>query len=1742
MNKTENEKIARMRDLIFLLEKANYSYEQENISIMSDLEYDSLAAELEILEKELGSNNKSVNKKVGCRVSNGLRKKEHKYPILSLDKTKEINQLMSFLGDEQGLLSYKLDGLTIVITYNNGELVEAVTRGNGSVGEDITENAKTFTNLPLKIKYKRKITLRGEAIITNSNFERINSNESNIYKNPRNLCSGSVRQLDPAVTASRCVDFVCFSLVSSEDSFSLKSEEFSFLREQGFAVVETEKVDKNNLKNAVEKLTNEIKNKDFQADGLVLTFNDTELSKTLGVTSKFPKDSLAYKWRDSQKETILRSIEWKTSRSGKINPVAVFDAVELEGSTVTRASVHNLSIIKELKLGKNDKITVFKANMIIPQIAKNLTQSGPMLFPEECSRCGGKTVIKREKEVETLHCDNPECPEKKLQQLVHFVSREAMNIEGLSESTLEKLDLADVSDIYKIENYKEKIVKIKGLGDKMYSNLLKSIENSRKIPVFRFITALGIPLIGVENAKLICKFFKNDFVSISEATVEELQKIEGIGYATAKEFRDFFENPAKKQLVEKLLAEVEFEQKTEAKTQKNTKIEGKTFVITGKTLIFENRASLKEAIESRGGKINSSVNNKTDFLINNDLEAESSKNIKAKELAIPIISEDFFVKEFLNNKNKGVSQMYFSMHNHSEFSFLDGFSNVTEYMEQAAKIGLKGLVLTEHGNAFSAPYIHKLQEKYPEVKIGYGCEFYEAIDPTSKAVFSKDPYNKNFHILVVAKNDKGRKFINKLITVSNFPENTYYKPRISLEMLAAGGENIIVSTACLGSKLSFEEDFDTCVDYVLEYKKVLPHFYLELQSHSSQKQADYNKKLLRLAEKTNTKFIITTDSHAASIEDLDYQKYHIINNNKSDNLEEIYEGCYLQTPEEIHQIMDSQIGAEKVNEGLEETLKILDLIDFPATQMIFKDPILPSFPVPKNTTNAEYITELVNENFDRLFLNGKFTEEQIQIRRDRIEQELAVINKMDYAGYFLIVHDVIKNCSKLGVTFGKGRGSSGGSLVCYCLDIIKVDPVEHNLIFERFLNEERIGLPDIDTDCYPKDIVAKYLREKYGFYNIAQIANIIRFTPTTSLENTIKTFNKDQKWLEEYKSPIQYTTIELIKSVVNNSSSWEENLNSINSVIPGFIENPCYADIIRIAGKINGRAKTVGKHAGGIVISDTDLANYCAAGADSGANKTNVFIIQVDKDVCESLGLVKFDFLGLLTLSILTETKKMSKVDDDFFHLTNDKFTKDPKTFELLGRGDTYGLFQVSESEVTKIMKSIKPGSLSDLCAIVALYRPDTKDLIETFIENKKDPSKIKYIHPDMEEILGSTYGCMIYQEQVMQIVRKFGGLSYGQADIFRKAIGKKKLDLIREQSEILKGEIVKNGYTEEIAAIISEDLAKKGGYMFNLSHALVYAATTLETAYLKANYPVSFFCSIINSGGDTSEESTSVNKDKIPSCIAICKQQNIPVLPPDINESQVNFSVFENKSIRFGLGAINGIGESSAKKIINERESNGKYTSLLNFIDRVSMSPADVIKMLKVDSIKTPDTLKMLENYYSYLAGLSSRRITPAALKNEDLYSEELANLEKNKEEFIKNEKKKEGSVSSDLWDLEFLSVSLGGGITRYKNTVSKYRDFAIAQNSEISHVVGKIVKVKNGLTKKGDPYCLMDVLHESQLVKIVAWSPISVKYKELFKKNSELLIFKGFKKENQLTINQVCTAREALEYNKTTGKKVLA
>ena len=657
------DKRKRIEELVELLNQAGKAYYQEGKEIISNLEYDKAYDELVRLEEETGIVlSASPTQNVGYSVATALPKEEHASPMLSLDKTKSVETLQSFLGEQKGILSWKLDGLTVVMTYEKGELVKAVTRGNGRIGEIVTENAKRFRNLPLRIPFKGRLVLRGEALIRYSDFAKINEEipeEGAKYKNPRNLCSGSVRQLDPKITWERRVYFFPFTLVSVEEGEDRSSREsgglpdfhnsheaeFEFLEQQGFQVVGRRTVNKEELPGAVSDFSEQVKKNDFPSDGLVLLMDDISYGKSLGTTAKFPRNAIAFKWEDEEEKTILREVEWSPSRTGLINPVAIFDPVELEGTVVSRASLHNISYLEDLKLGIGDEITVYKANMIIPQIAENLTKSGQLPIPEYCPACHEKTKIVQDKEAKMLYCENPHCPAKRIKQFALFVSRDALNIEGLSEMTLEKFIgkgfIQEFPDLFSLEEHKDEIISMEGFGQKSYEKLIENAEKARKTSLARLLYGLGIGGIGASNARVLSEAFHEDAEELCRARLSEILSIKGIGPILGESIVRYFKEEENLRLFRKLLSVLHLQKEEK---EENAALSGKVFVITGSLIHFQNRKELEEEIRKAGASTAGSVSKNTSYLINNDKNSSSSKNKKAKELGIPILSEEDFLK------------------------------------------------------------------------------------------------------------------------------------------------------------------------------------------------------------------------------------------------------------------------------------------------------------------------------------------------------------------------------------------------------------------------------------------------------------------------------------------------------------------------------------------------------------------------------------------------------------------------------------------------------------------------------------------------------------------------------------------------------------------------------------------------------------------------------------------------------------------------------------------------------------------------------------------------------------------------------------------------------------------------------------------------------------------------------------------------------------------------------------------
>lgn len=688
---------------------------------------------------------------------------------------------------------------------------------------------------------------------------------------------------------------------------------------------------------------------------------------------------------------------------------------------------------------------------------------------------------------------------------------------------------------------------------------------------------------------------------------------------------------------------------------------------------------------------------------------------------------------------------YSSLHNHTMYSLLDGYGTPKEMLDRAKEIGLKAYAVTEHGNQYSYVYFDKLKKEYPDIKIIYGVELYECFD-----ISIQDKNSKYFHLIALAKNEKGRKALNSIITKSNL-EGFYYKPRVQISDIVSFANDLIISSACLASKLARENDYQKCVDYVKEYKNIFPHFYLEMQSHSSQDQIIYNQKILQLAKDTDTEFIITTDSHAATKEDLYYQGRHVQIAHDSETMSESYEGCYLQSDDEIHAIMDEQIGAENVVIALENTNIIADMID--VVNMPFQPPQLPTYPLPEQfTSNYDFLLHLIDEGWKTRMFDKMSVDEQ-KIYRERIDYEMSIIHQMNFDGYFIIVWDFINYAKTHGVKVGSGRGSGAGSLVCFTIGITDLNPIKYGLIFERFLNPERISMPDLDIDVSDRQTVINYLIEKYGEDRVCQIINFSYITPVVAIKDVGKILGFKYTDMDKLSKRFTYDTF--TECVENNRDFLEQ--------------HPEYYELIQIAGKLSGRVKTVSCHAGGVGIVDTTIDDYMAMKLGSKGEH----VISVDKRIIEEIGIIKFDILGVQTLSMVKEIQDDLGIDEYDININNPDFENDTTPYKLLNKALTNGVFQVESAGMKDLLLRLQASNMEDLSAVLALYRPDSMGALEEFIECKHDPSKVKYIHPDMKPILESTYGCMIYQEQLLDIVRVFGGRSYGGADLFRKAIGK---------------------------------------------------------------------------------------------------------------------------------------------------------------------------------------------------------------------------------------------------------------------------------------------------------------------------------------------------------------------------------
>ena len=1019
--------------------------------------------------------------------------------------------------------------------------------------------------------------------------------------------------------------------------------------------------------------------------------------------------------------------------------------------------------------------------------------------------------------------------------------------------------------------------------------------------------------------------------------------------------------------------------------------------------------------------------------------------------------------------------MYSSLHNHSEFSVLDGYGHPQEYLERARSVGLNAFAITEHGNAYSWIYFDELKKNYPEIKMIYGVELYECFDMSVK-----DSNSKYFHLVALAKNERGRVALNEIVTQSNF-EGFYFKPRIDLAHLRPYADDLIILSACLASKLARESDYGQCVQYIDEYKSAFPNFFLEMQSHNTDEQCRYNQKVLELAEATNTEFVITTDSHAATKDDLYYQARHVQIAHDDETLTELYDGCYIQSEAEIYEVMSSQIGEENVKLGLANTNKVADMIE--NVDMPFQAPQLPTYPLPDGfEDNLSYLKHLTEKGWkQRGFykLNG----DAQRIREKRLEYELGIIHQMGFDGYFLIVWDFIKHAKENGQAVGDGRGSGGGSIVNFLLGISELDPIENDLIFERFLNPERVSMPDIDCDFSNREFIIDYLTQKYGEDRVCQIINYSYITPIVAIKDVGKVLGIPYSVCDRISKKFTYKT-------------FEECIENNKSLLDDYSE---YNELFRIASHISGRLRNVSIHAGGVGIVDAKITDYMPMKLGSKGEH----VIQVDKKKVEEIGIIKFDVLGVATLAAVQEAMEDIGLSEWDLSINNPEFANDTAMYELLASARTNGVFQVESSGMRDLLLRLKPTNLEDVSAVLALYRPDSMGALEDYIERKNGGKAITYIHPDMEPILQKTYGCLIYQEQLMDVVRKFGGRSYGGADKFRKAIGKKNIELVKEESEKLYGEIIANGYPEGIAKQISDDLKEKGGYLFNKSHSALYSILTLKTAHLKAHYPEYFFKALLNQNRN---DYGVINK-----YIIDTKAFGVSVLPPNINRSERYFTV-HNSKILFGLEAIRGVGEKVVTQILEERKANGLFTGLNDFITRVSPSTAVVVSLIKAGALPCKDKRELLERYaqslfeqkeytpvktiYTHKVMLNKYGIDCSVIKGKE---ERLALLNSRKRiEFYTcqeqrrmkemHEFEEKYMQNEAFWEFEALSIFLGVNPFEYAYQYINVDYDEAAPDTNVT-IVGIIANVQKKKDRTGKQFAFLNMYSVFGLMEVVCW-----------------------------------------------------
>lgn len=1025
---------------------------------------------------------------------------------------------------------------------------------------------------------------------------------------------------------------------------------------------------------------------------------------------------------------------------------------------------------------------------------------------------------------------------------------------------------------------------------------------------------------------------------------------------------------------------------------------------------------------------------------------------------------------------------------------------------------MKAIAITEHGEVTSWPYYSELKGKYPNVKLLYGIEAYECEDREVK-----DKNSKYWHLIIIAKNEAGRQAVNRLSTLGHL-HGFYSRPRITKEDIAKEDtNNLIILSACLASRLSKTDDYDTCVKLVQEYKSLFPHYYLEVQAHANSEQAKYNQKIMRLANDTHTKVVVTNDVHAATKEDLYYQDYFLRIAHDTETAAEIYEGCYFMSRKEQHEVLDSQIGYDAAEWCINNTDEVADLCD--DVDMPWHEPELPKIEIPPQYSNsAAYLKDLVKEGWKKRSID-KFDVEKQKIYRKRVDDELFVIEKKDFCDYFLILVDYINWCKKNDVIVGPGRGSAAGSLVCYLIGITQLDSIKYELDFGRFLTIERKDLPDVDVDVSDRAKVVEYLTQKYGEDRVVQVMNIVYTTPVTSIQDVGKVLG------------FPYAEIRKISEKFVQKT-WKDCLEAN----PEVVENPKYKELLDIASHINGRPRGYGIHAGGVIVCRHPYYEYI--GIRHGTDGEHV--ISVDKVMDEKIGLVKFDILGVASLVAIDEAKREDNIPDWEIDINNPEFENDKATYDLICSGRTDNLFQIESSGMKDLVAQLQPRSIEELSALIALYRPDAMPSIPTYVDCKYHPEHIHYFHPDMEPIFRSTYGVNIYQEQSMKLTKVFGGRNDAGADRMRKCLAKKKPEKVKEEVELLHDEIIANGYDKATAEYICNELSTKGGYGFNASHSQAYAVICLQTAYLKAHHPLAFFKAMLN-----------LNKAKVGKVNKImvdARSFDIQTLPPSINRSGMDFTV-SNGKILFGLSAIGGIGDTLAETIIAERDRNGKFKGLDDFTNRVRATKAQIIALVKSGAIPTKNKRVFLEKYIT--SGLEQSEFKPVStlptkavlLSKWGIDTEHYKVGKKvDKETVLRiyNEKrrvvhetdklkKKEAYMAEqttkylqdeELWEFQTLQTFISDP-NPFEKAFAYIKDFSEIEEGDSCVLVGIIAKIQKKKTKTGMQFAFVNLYSGDGIIELTVWPRILSDYQDLIVKGSQVAVLGKKEDESHVIAN---------------------